>query len=321
MLSGFLAARPILGEDRMDEVAVFINLRQDAESDGRFNVLQNNLPNVLVNDAYYGAGQYSKYAKVAKELVADFPNAKVFFSPCWPSLDAISQETQKPIVFAGLVTNSQPPLQSTGIVAFDINALCPNWPALLRQIAPNMTKAAVIYDGGHPGPQSQFTAIQANPSGLQKIIEIPAQNDHGTANENIAKDIKQAAKKLGAGAGLIVTACTITGLLREQITSTAKWAGLIAIYPDQMYVMRTGSLGLMSYGPDLLDVYKQAATDYAAKILGGISPANLPSKTMQQGDFKLIINKQAAQDLKLTIPAQFTVTFGGTPYKITPTLV
>jgi hypothetical protein len=91
-----------LREGRMDEVAVFTNWRQDAESNGRFSVLQNNLPSVLVNYAYCGAGQYAKYKKVAK-VVADFLNARVFFSSCWPSLDAISQETQTPIVFAGLV--------------------------------------------------------------------------------------------------------------------------------------------------------------------------------------------------------------------------
>jgi ABC-type uncharacterized transport system substrate-binding protein len=93
----------------------------------------------------------------------------------------------------------------------------------------------------------------------------------------------------------------------------------VAVYPEQMYVMCNGSPGLTSYG--LLDVYKQSATDYAAKILGGASRAGLLSKTMQQVDFKLIINKQAAQALKLTIPAQFIVTFGGAQYQVIPTLV
>jgi len=184
-----------------------------------------------------------------------------------------------------------------------------------------MTKAAVIYDSGHNGPTSQYNAILGNKGTLQ-ITQIPANNANGSpkTDQAIGNDISQFAQTAGAGAGLIVTACTLTGLLREAIAHTAKAKGLIAIYPAEMYSRRTGSLGLMSYGPDLLALYANAATGYVMPILGGTSPDDLPAATVPPAAYNLIVNQKLANSLGLNIPPQFTVTFNGVPSSKTPTI-
>ena len=230
----------------------------------------------------------------------------------------------KSIVFAGLVTpNSAVPSQSTGIMAFDINSLCPNWPALLLQIAPGMTKAGVVDDNGHPGPTAQYTAITN--TGLLQFTPILANTTSGSPSppkddKTIANDIAAYAKSAGAGAGLIVTACTLTGMLREAVAKAAKNNDLIAIFPAEMYTRRTSSFGLMSYGPDLLAMYASATSGDATQILQGATPGSIQVTTIDPANYKLVVNRNLANKLKLTIPPQFTVTFGGVKSTIMPTI-
>jgi hypothetical protein len=173
----------------MDEVGIFINLSQANETDLPLKAFTDNLPNGAVNKVkgvVYGGGDYptnpKQYIDAAKDLINGNPNAKLFIATCWPSLKALSDAlnalgVSKPIVFAGMVTptSAGTPSGSTGILPFDIDSLCPNWTALLLQIASGMTEAAVVYDSGHNGPTSQYDAIFGNQGALQ-ITPIPANN-------------------------------------------------------------------------------------------------------------------------------------------------
>jgi hypothetical protein len=178
-----------------------------------------------------------------------------------------------------------------------------------------MPAVAVVYDNSNSnsGPIPQCNAI--DPQG--KFQKIYANSDaKGTPNSNIANDIKTFATK-NPGGGLIVTGCTLTGLLREDITTAALQNNLIAIFPEQMYNRRTTSLGLMSYGPDLLALYTQVATNCIKPVLGGASPSSVAITTAQP-PYPLIINQHIATRLRLTIPATFSVISNGVKQQITP---
>ena len=318
----------------MGQVGIFINLTKANETGLRESAFTDWLPNGAVDPnkgVVYGGGDYpaNLYSTKAEKLINDNPNATLFIATCWPSLDALDKAmaklgVSKSIVFAGLVTpNSAVPSQSTGIMAFDINSLCPNWPALLLQIAPGMTKAGVVYDNGHPGPTAQYTAITN--TGLLQFTPILANTTSGSPSppkddKTIANDIAAYAKSAGAGAGLIVTACTLTGMLREAVAKAAKNNDLIAIFPAEMYTRRTSSFGLMSYGPDLLAMYASATSGDATQILQGATPGSIQVTTIDPANYKLVVNRNSANKLKLTIPPQFTVTFGGVKSTIMPTI-
>src|SRR5262249_46654477 len=119
----------------MDKVAAFINLDQDRETDARLAVLQSNLPSAKVSNKAYGKGDHpragphtisEKYKAIARTLRDS--STRVYFASCWPSLQALHDEGLT-TVFAGLVTDNASLTNSTGIHAFSIKKLCPNWPA------------------------------------------------------------------------------------------------------------------------------------------------------------------------------------------------
>jgi len=270
--------------------------------------LSANLPNgALAQHIAYGSGDYGHYDSKARDLIKDNPNAKVFFAACWPSLDVLSRHTQKPIVYAGMVTTYATSQNSTGVKAFDIDNLCPNWPRLLKQIG--VTTAWVVYDQKRDAPRKQYDAINNAGSGLT-IKPIVANKPDGSANDDIASLFEQTS----AGDGLIITACTLTGLLRVEITKAARRKGLISVCSDPMFIQRTGFPSLMSYGPNLLDLYKSAATNYVKKILNN---ENVPPP-MTNKDFQLIVNRPVAARLGVRIPGHFTVTVNGQTQDVAP---
>jgi ABC-type uncharacterized transport system substrate-binding protein len=318
----------------MDELSVFINLKSDTETDARLKVLTDILGNVVHMPPVFGAGQFGphdqNYTKKVADLIAGNANAKYFFAPCWPSLRELSGQinNSQVIVFAGVVsaTGYIFPDRCTGLAAFSIGDLCPSWPSLLLQATSllpaktPMTKLAIVYDSSHAATVEQFDTLQTAATKLGITDITPIYADAANApNNNIATAIQNFASTAGPAAGLIVTACTMPGVLCDQITKAAK--GLIAIYPSDMYILRTNPPGLMSYGPSVLDLYKKAATDYVQKLLGGSDWKQTGTNTNQ--DFNLIVNRKVASDLKLNIQpgTQFEVadlTNGGTK-KITPT--
>jgi putative tryptophan/tyrosine transport system substrate-binding protein len=203
-----------------------------------------------------------------------------------------------PIVFvnvtdpvgAGLVnTLPQPGGNLTGFMLFEYSS-SGKWLELLKQIAPNVTRAAVLRDPANPAGIAQFSAIQAiaqlmgvevSPVGVRDASEI----ERGVAAFAGSPD-----------GGLIVTGSALISAYRNLIIDLATRYKLPAVYAD-----RLGPIGggLLSYGPDRVDLYRNAA-GYVDRILKGEKPAVLPVQAPTK--YELVINLKTAKALGLTVP-------------------
>jgi len=212
---------------------------------------------------------------------------------------AVSQATRTvPIVFAqvadpvgsGFVkTMARPGGNVTGFVQFDYS-LSGKWPELLKQIAPNVTRAAVLRDANIPAGIGQFAVIQAMAPSLG--LEVSAINE--LDEDNIEREVMDFA--MSPNGGLIVTASALSITHLELIVALAAKYKLPAIYYRRYYVDRGG---LISYGYDVLQQFRGAA-DYVDRILKGTKPADLPVQAPNKYD--LVINLKTARALGLTVP-------------------
>ena len=212
----------------------------------------------------------------------------------------VSQATRTiPIVFAqvadpvgsGFVkTMARPGGNITGFVQFDYS-LSGKWPELLKQIAPNVTRAAVLRDANVPAGIGQFAVIQAMAPSLG--LEV------GAINELDADNIERELMDFAAlpNGGLIVTASALSITHLELIVALAAKYKVPAVYYRRHYVDRGG---LISYGYDVLQQFRGAA-DYVDRILKGTNPADLPVQAPNKYD--LVINLKTAKALGLTVPA------------------
>ena len=203
-----------------------------------------------------------------------------------------------PIVFvividpvgAGFVTSlDRPGGKATGFLMFEYG-LSGKWLELLKQIAPGVTRAAVVRDPAVASGIGQFAAIQAvAPSLGVDLTPIDARN---------ASEIERAVTAFArsGNGGLIVTASPVALRHRDLIVTLAARHRLPAVYTSGPYV---AAGGLISYGPDLLDQYRRAA-GYVDRILKGEPPADLPVQAPTK--YELIINLKTAKALGLDVP-------------------
>ena len=236
-------------------MAAFLQeLQQLGWSDGR---------NVRI-DTRWAAGDANLFRKYATELVAFEPD--VILAPGSTSLGLLLQTTRTvPVVFAtildpvgaGFVESlARPGDNATGFIAFEYG-LSGKWLELLKQIAPNLTRVAVLRDPAVAAGIGQFAAIQSvAPSLGVELRPI----DVREANE-IERAVAMFARS--ANAGLIVTAASGSAIHADLIVSLAARHKLPAVYGNRHFV--TGG-GLISYGPDRVDQYRRAAA-YVDRIL------------------------------------------------------
>jgi putative tryptophan/tyrosine transport system substrate-binding protein len=205
-----------------------------------------------------------------------------------------------PIVFtsvidpvgAGFVANlARPGGNMTGFAAFEYG-LSGKWLALLKEIAPGITRAAVLRDPAIAAGIGQLAAIQAVAPSLG--VELTPL-DLRRANE-LEHAVAEFAR--GPNGGVIVTAGPAANVHREQINALMVRHRLPTVYPFRYYVE---SGGLVGYGPDIIGEYRPAAA-YVDRILRGEKPANLPVQTPTK--YELVINLKTAKALGLEIPAQ-----------------
>jgi putative ABC transport system substrate-binding protein len=170
-------------------------------------------------------------------------------------------------------------------------SLSGKWLELLKQIAPRVTRAAVLRDHANPAGTAQFAAIQAMASSLGVEV-IPV-------NIRDSDEIKAAVAEFARipNGGLIISASGPAIAHREQIINVTDRHGLPAIYPYRLFVTDGG---LVSYGPDILDQYRRAA-GYVDRILKGEKPADLPVQAPTKYD--LVINLKTAKALGLEVPS------------------
>jgi putative tryptophan/tyrosine transport system substrate-binding protein len=225
-------------------------------------------------------------------------------------LKAVQQATKTiPVVFVNVIDPvAQGFVQSLARPGGNITGLSnvesemgAKWLQLLKQIAPDVTQVAVIRSMIPGGGAEIETAIEAAaPSLGVKIIPFTAR---------IAAEIEAVITTLGlrpsllgpqvfqrANTGLLVLPGAITRAFRARIVELAARGQLPAVYPYRYYV--TGG-GLLSYGVDTADAYRQAAA-YLDRILKGEKPADVP--VQQPTKFELVINMKAAKALGLDVP-------------------
>jgi putative ABC transport system substrate-binding protein len=203
-----------------------------------------------------------------------------------------------PIVFpvaadpvgAGFVDSlARPGGNATGFMLYEYS-VGGKWLELLKEIAPGVTRVAVLRDATQGSGTSQFGVIQAMAPSL-KVEVIPI-------NLHDAGEIERAAATFArsASGGLIMTSSAAAIRYRELIITLAARHKLPAIYWERFFV---ASGGLVSYGVDIVDQYRRAA-GYVDRILKGEKPADLPVQAPNK--YELVINLKTAKALGLNIP-------------------
>jgi putative ABC transport system substrate-binding protein len=203
-----------------------------------------------------------------------------------------------PIVFATIVdpvgagfidSLARPGGNATGFLLFEYS-LGGKWLELLKQIAPTVTRAAVLRDAATPSGTGQFGAIQAVAPSL-KVEVVPV-------NMRDARELERSIATFARSpnGGLILTGSGLSILHRDLIITLAARHKLPAIYYEKFFV---SAGGLISYGSDRIELYRLAA-GYADRILRGEKPANLPVQAPTK--FELAINLKTAKALGLTVP-------------------
>jgi putative ABC transport system substrate-binding protein len=269
-------------------MAAFLQgLQQLGWSDGR---------NVRI-DTRWAAGDANLVRKYAAELVALGPD--VILAPGSTSLGPLLQATRTvPIVFttildpvgAGFVESlARPGGNATGFIAFEYS-LSGKWLELLKQIAPSLTRVAVLRDPATAAGIGQFAAIQsvAPPFGVElRPIDMREVNEIERAITMFARS---------SNGGLIVTAGSGSAIHGDLIITLAARLKLPAVYGDRHFVTDGG---LISYGPNRIDQYRRAAA-YVDRIFKGEKPADLPVQAPTK--YELAINLKTAKALGLFVP-------------------
>jgi putative ABC transport system substrate-binding protein len=245
----------------------------------------------------WGANDADLDRRYAAELVALAPD--VILAAGTLSVAALQRVTRTlPIVFvtvtdpvgAGFVDSlAQPGGNTTGFMLFEYS-LSGKWLELLKQIAPGVTRVAVLRDPANPPGASQFAAIQAVAQSLG--VEI---NPVGIRD---ASEIERAITAFARlpNSGLIVTGSASASGYGETIIKLAARHKLPAIYPNRFSVLAGG---LICYGPDRIDQYRRAA-GYIDRILKGEKPTDLPVQAPTK--YETVINLKTAKALGLDVP-------------------
>ena len=249
-------------------------------------------------DSRWAGGDADRIRRYAVELVALAPDVIVATGSA--TVGPLQRATRSvPIVFVttvdpvggGFVESlARPGTNATGFTAFEYG-LSGKWLELPKQIAPRVTSVGVIRDPEIAAGAGQFGAIQSvAPSFGVELRPIGLRD---------ASEIERAitAFARSANGGLIVTPSALTLVNRAAIIALAARHKLPAIYSDRHWVTAGG---LVSYGPDRIDQYRQAAT-YIDRILKGEKPADLPVQAPTK--YELLINLKAARALGLEIPS------------------
>jgi putative ABC transport system substrate-binding protein len=193
-------------------------------------------------------------------------------------------------VGAGLVDSlSRPGGNATGFLMFEYN-ISGKWVELLREIAPAVTRAAIIRDPDLTAGIGQFGAIQAVAPSFGVEVSPVNVRDVG----EIERAVEDFARS--PNGGLIVTASALAVVHSELIVTLTARHKLPAIYFERFFVTAGG---LISYGPDFADQYQHAA-GYVDRILKGEKPADLPVQAPAK--YELVINLKTAKTLGFNVP-------------------
>jgi ABC-type uncharacterized transport system substrate-binding protein len=308
-LLGSAAAWPLVARaqqaERMRRIGVLQVLAEnDPEAVARHAVFEQALQamgwskNQTVQIDYrWAGGDSNRIRKYAAELLALGPD--IVLATASIAVAPLLQATRTvPIVFVQVVdpvgggfidSLARPGGNATGFTQFEYS-LSGKWLELLKEVAPHVSRVAVVRDPTRGPGIGQFAVIQAVAPSLG--VELRPIN----ASDRVEIERAVAVFAGSSNGGLIVTSGG-TAFNRDLIIPLAARYRLPAVYPFRYYVTDGG---LISYGPDTLGQFRRAA-DYIDRILKGEKPADLPVQAPTKYD--LVVNLKAAKALGLDIPA------------------
>jgi len=267
-------------------------LRQLGWTDGR---------NVRI-EARWSAGDPAITRKYAAELVALAPDL-ILATGGAGTAEMLQATRSVPIVFvivpdpvgSGFVESlAQPGGNATGFMQFEYT-LSAKWVELLKEIAPGVTRAAILWDPAVAAGIGQFAVIQSVAPSFG--VDVRAINLRDAAE--IERSVAAFART--PNGGLILTTGALSAVHRDLIISLAARFKLPATYQERSYV---AAGGLVSYGTNYVDQYRRAA-GYVDRILKGEKPADLPVQAPTK--YELVINLKTAKALGLQVPDQLLV--------------
>ncbi len=310
LLGGAAAAWPIglaaQQSDRMRKVGVLMGaVANSPHGQARIAAFQQGLQQlgwtegrtVRIDTRWPAAGNAEEIRKYAVELIALTPD--VILATGSISMAPLLQTTRTvPIVFVQVVdpvgsgfvdSLARPGGNATGLTNFEYG-LSAKWLELLKQIAPGVTRAAVLRDPNAAAGIGQFGAIQTAAPSLG--VEV------NPINVRDADEIERAVTAFarGSNGGIIVPGSALANVHRDLIVNLAARHRLPATYANRVYV---DAGGLISYGVDTFDQYRRAAS-YVDRILKGEKPADLPVQSPIK--YETVINLKTAKALGLTVP-------------------
>ena len=308
-LGGAAVARPLIARaqqgERIRRIGVLVPAAADnAEFQVRIAAFYQRLQqlgwsigrNVRI-DTRWAATNAADIRRHATELAALTPD--VILAHGGSTVGPLLQATRTiPIVFpvavdpvaAGFVDNlARPGGNATGFLSFEFG-ISGKWLELLKQIAPSVTRVAVLRNPGIASGPAQFGVIQAVASSFG--VELTTVNIHD------ATEIERAVAAFARSpnGGLIVTASAGALFHRDLIVTLTARHQLPAVYFESSFA---AAGGLVSYGADYVDQYRRAA-GYVDRILKGESPSDLPVQAPTR--YELVINLKTAKALGLEVP-------------------
>jgi putative ABC transport system substrate-binding protein len=248
-------------------------------------------------DLRWGGGDTNRIRALAQELVALQPD--IILVAGTQATAALQRETRTiPIVSltaadpvaGGLVAGlNRPSGNITGFANYEAT-LGGKWVELLSEIAPGLKRAAIMFNPDVPGPWIYMPALEAAARSLKvEPIIAPVHGDAEIETAIIAFGREQ-------GSGLVVLPDGFMGAHRAPIILAATRNNVPAIFWNPDFARKGG---LLSYGPDQVDIYRRAAT-YVDRILRGAKPGDLPVQFPTK--FEMVVNLKTAKALGLAIP-------------------
>ena len=284
-------------------------------------------------DTRWATTDAAEIRRHAAELAALAPD--VILAPAATTVGPLLQATRTvPIVFPGVVdpvgagfveSLARPGGNATGFMNFEYS-IGGKWLELLKEIAPGVTRVAVLRYADTPSGVGQFGIIQSVAPSL-RVEVTPVNMRDAPEIERAVAAFAQAALASGASGqrgnfttvrahgtlalnrssarasngGLIVTASPLAQRHRDLIVTLAARHKLPAVYFDRVFA---AAGGLISYGPDYIDQYRRAAS-YVDRILKGEKPADLPVQAPTK--YELVINLKTAKTLGIEVPPSVLV--------------
>jgi putative tryptophan/tyrosine transport system substrate-binding protein len=309
LLGGAAILRPLAAaaqqSERMRRIGVLVGLSpDDPDTKARLAGLRQGLErrgwsegrNIRI-DYHYAPADAGQEQALAKALVATRPD--VIFAQSTPVTAAIGRETRNiPTVFvsvsdpvgSGFIASlARPGGNLTGLLLYE-DGITGKWLAMLKEIAPNLGHAALLANPKTTAYDYFLRSAMATAPSLT-IELVPGHVENAAEIEGVMRSIA----RIGDG-GLVVVP-DITGINhRDLIIALAARYRLPAVYHNRLFV---AAGGLMSYGTDSVDTFRQAAA-YIDRILRGDKPSDLPVQVPTK--YETVLNLKTARMLGLTVP-------------------